>query len=178
MKTCEYCKKPFKISEVIDGKRRILSSRKFCLLCSPFGTKDPRNPGDREKDKLGVRKCPVCSNTLALTAENFHPDKSHKLGFAFICRACKNRASNTRYAKQKQQLFEYKGAHCIKCGYSHTAALQFHHRDPNQKDFELSVICTLATKNKWEKIKEELDKCDVLCANCHAVLHWEQNQQN
>jgi hypothetical protein len=60
---------------------------------------------------------------------------------------------------------------CEKCGENHPAALQFHHRDPKQKDFVL-VQGAYGGHSK-ERILAEIAKCDVLCANCHFKLHWE-----
>ena len=58
---------------------------------------------------------------------------------------------------------------CITCGENHPAVLDFHHRDPNTKDFSISQA-----RYKTEKrIIEEMKKCDVLCSNCHRILHWE-----
>jgi formate-dependent nitrite reductase cytochrome c552 subunit len=45
--------------------------------------------------------------------------------------------------------------------------LEFHHRDPTQKDFSLGH----AKMTNFEKVKSELDKCDLLCANCHREEH-------
>lgn len=60
---------------------------------------------------------------------------------------------------------EYKGGKCSLCGYDKSyAALQFHHRNPKEKSFSISNPKT----RSWEKIKIELDKCDILCSNCHA----------
>ena len=42
----------------------------------------------------------------------------------------------------------------------------FHHRDPSQKDFSISK-----NAKSFEKCKQELDKCDLLCANCHRLRH-------
>ena len=58
---------------------------------------------------------------------------------------------------------------CVRCGETHPACLQFHHRDPKQKLLELS----LAIRKYWsmKRILEEIEKCDLLCANCHAKLH-------
>ena len=44
----------------------------------------------------------------------------------------------------------------------------FHHRDPATKKFGISMAGSIQA---WETIKEELDKCDLLCSNCHAELH-------
>lgn len=70
----------------------------------------------------------------------------------------------------KKQLIEYKGGSCIICGYNKSyRSLHFHHLNPDEKDFTLG--------HKWgklgfnEKIKKELDKCVLVCANCHGEIH-------
>ena len=71
--------------------------------------------------------------------------------------------------KKKLKAIEYKGGKCVQCGYSKSAAaLQFHHRDPSQKDFGIGGR---GENRSWEKTKLELDKCDLLCSNCHAEEH-------
>lgn len=67
---------------------------------------------------------------------------------------------------------EYMGGACSKCGYSKcVAALHFHHKDPSEKSFGISAsgLC-----RSWEKVKKELDKTIILCANCHAENHHEE----
>jgi len=64
---------------------------------------------------------------------------------------------------------EYKGGHCEICGYSKcNNALEFHHRDSSAKDFGISAK---GYTRSWEKVKAELDKCILLCANCHREIH-------
>ncbi|NIT60184.1 MAG: hypothetical protein GWN00_29450 [Aliifodinibius sp.] len=69
----------------------------------------------------------------------------------------------------KLKSIEYLGGKCERCGFDgHPAALQFHHRDPSKKIFRISN----AYKYNWEtKIVLELEKCELVCANCHAVEH-------
>lgn len=68
----------------------------------------------------------------------------------------------------KEKSVKYKGGKCIKCGYKKSIwSLNFHHRDPKEKDFGIGSYSILS----WEKIKIELDKCDLLCANCHGEEH-------
>lgn len=56
---------------------------------------------------------------------------------------------------------------CKECGYcKHPRALEFHHRDPVTKKFDIS---SGATVYGLKRVLEEVDKCDVLCANCHAI---------
>ena len=74
----------------------------------------------------------------------------------------------------KLKAIEYKGGACQKCGYNKCqAALQFHHLDPSKKDFQIS-----GKYLTWDKIKPELDKTILICANCHLELHDEQTQVN
>ena len=65
---------------------------------------------------------------------------------------------------------EYKGTKCSICGYDKCiAALDFHHKDMNEKEFNLS---SRNLKFDWNKSKEELDKCVVVCTNNHRELHY------
>ena len=79
----------------------------------------------------------------------------------------KNNLVKSHYRKMKEKAVEYKGGKCKFCGYKKCLrALQFHHINPSEKDF------TISGRNwKWEKIIGELDKCILLCANCHSELH-------
>ena len=72
---------------------------------------------------------------------------------------------------RKIKLVEIKGGECITCGYSKCiAALHFHHRDPKLKSFELG--CNTILNYSFETVIEEIDKCDLVCANCHAEIHY------
>ena len=76
--------------------------------------------------------------------------------------------------KNKERAIEYKGGECVKCGYKKcNSALEFHHTNPNKKDFGPSNNMNIA----WEKLKKELDKCILVCANCHREIHEELNWQ-
>lgn len=77
-----------------------------------------------------------------------------------------------RARRNRDWIWAYKETHPCKCGYAHPAALQFHHRDPSTKRFALSEA-VWKTKS-IENLQQEIDKCDILCANCHAVLHYEE----
>ncbi len=64
---------------------------------------------------------------------------------------------------------EYKGNKCVLCGYNKCPrALSFHHVNPKSKSFGLSVK---GLTRSWDKIKAELDKCVLICANCHMEVH-------
>lgn len=78
-------------------------------------------------------------------------------------------AVSRRRQKLREMAREYKGNKCAVCGYKKCpSALEFHHRDPKKKDFGLSVK---GLTRSWDKIKEEIDKCTLICANCHREIH-------
>lgn len=78
-----------------------------------------------------------------------------------------------RRLARKIKAIEYKGGSCIRCGYNKCLwALEFHHRKPKEKEFGLAMDNIL----NWNKIKNELDKCDLLCANCHREIEYEAAQ--
>lgn len=70
--------------------------------------------------------------------------------------------------KNKERAIEYKGGKCQICGYCKcNNALEFHHINPLNKEFHISK-----NMNKsWKKIKNEIDKCLLVCANCHREIH-------
>ena len=84
------------------------------------------------------------------------------------CNSCNT--NNGKRSTLKLKMLEYKGGFCQRCGYSLCVrALGFHHRIAGSKEFTLSAA---STRNMaWGKIKRELDKCDLLCANCHHEVH-------
>lgn len=70
--------------------------------------------------------------------------------------------------RKKQKAIDYKGGRCQICSYNKcNQALEFHHLDPTKKDFSISE------KMSWgfDRIKPELDKCLLVCRNCHAEIH-------
>ena len=86
------------------------------------------------------------------------------------CSKCASEAVQKRRDKVKVMSIEYKGNKCSVCGYNKCiGALEFHHLDPNEKEFG---IAAKGYTRSWEKVKEELDKCVLVCANCHRELHY------
>ena len=82
------------------------------------------------------------------------------------CNSCITGAFRKRL---KRRLVDYKGGKCERCGYDKCfAALDFHHLVPGEKDFSLSRGSSLS----FDKLKLEVDKCILLCANCHREEHY------
>ena len=85
------------------------------------------------------------------------------------CKKCLVDAVMRRRRKVKVMAVEYKGGKCERCGYNRCVdALDFHHRDPLQKDFAIGAKGHCWS---WEKVKRELDKCELVCSNCHREIH-------
>jgi len=77
-----------------------------------------------------------------------------------------------RRQKLKEKGVEYLGGKCMKCGYDKCiAVLEFHYRNPEDKEFGISRYQNLS----WMRIMVELDKCDLLCSNCHKEKHYEEH---
>jgi hypothetical protein len=86
----------------------------------------------------------------------------------FRCRRCRVEYVTAKRQRLKRRLIEHLGGKCQRCGYSKcAAALHFHHRE--DKD---SLVSRLAASYNSKRVWEEVEKCDLLCANCHAEVHW------
>ena len=86
----------------------------------------------------------------------------------YRCLRCRSEAVARRRRKLKTILVPEAGGRCILCGYDrYVGALQFHHRDDEAKEFELSAR---GVTRSLEAVRREAAKCVLLCANCHAEV--------
>lgn len=77
----------------------------------------------------------------------------------------KQRVSD-RHKGLRKKLYEYFATHpCEHCGFTNPFALHFHHK--SEKFMNISQM--VQRGHAWERIQTEIDKCQVLCANCHAI---------
>ena len=153
MPICLSCNSEFKTIVLIEGKKRNLCNRKYCLECSPFGQHNTRPVGYSKIE--GKRICVRCNREY---------DSKQGESLCSACRVTQNRQ------KTKERCIDYKGGSCIFCGYDKCKrALEFHHLDPNEKDFGISNSSGL--NRSWDKLQIELDKCVLVCSNCHAEIH-------
>lgn len=84
-------------------------------------------------------------------------------------RAYLAQATNKRRRRLKKLMVDYKGGKCQFCGYSkYIGALDFHHVNPATKDFGLSMD---QIYRSWKVTINEIDKCVIVCANCHREIH-------
>lgn len=90
------------------------------------------------------------------------------------CRKCRGGNQSGRFREYKRRAVEYKGGECEMCGYKRClGSLDFHHRDPKQKDPRWRRMRSWT----FERIKKELDKCMLVCKNCHGEIHYGDETQ-
>jgi hypothetical protein len=120
------------------------------------------------ENDIEYKICPKCQQKKELIKEFYI--KENKCAHSW-CKSCSNQNTIATQQKLKKQSVQYKGGKCVKCGYNkYDGALDFHHLDPSKKDFSISrrKNCSLET------LKTELDKCILICRNCHAELHFDE----
>jgi len=133
---CKKCGEGIPHFTMIDGKKRWLKGRVYCISCSPFG------------------KRLFCGR----------PGKSLSIE---DLRNRKSRYSKRKRIELKIWAVRYLGGKCERCDYDRNyAALTFHHRDAREKEMRFG-----AQIMAWSRMKRELDKCEILCENCHRELH-------
>lgn len=165
---CEYCKQEFKIRTC--WVRGHSNKRRFCSLsCSMTSQREyyarVRSEGKR-CSRCGEIKPITAFSVAAVGKKSPRPNKIYQ-----YCIECKRRYRQLYHNKLKIRALIYCGGKCVRCGLlagtdAHPVAFDFHHRDPQNKEFTLSK-CGYS----WSKIKDELDKCDLLCAICHRTEH-------
>ena len=126
-------------------------------------------------------RCNKCGEEKSESEFNFNKSKDR---YEYHCKRCHSEylkahyQANKEYYKEKSRrraselrewLLEYKSQlKCVDCGEDHPACLEFHH--VGKKDLEIADTI----QNGWtkERILAEIERCDVLCSNCHKKRHW------
>ncbi len=118
-----------------------------------------------------MKKCKVCNvekpkdEFHKISGKRYKPDWDCRDSY---CKPCRREYQNERVRSVKKQAIEYLGGKCVDCGYvGHPCVFDFHHLDPQSKDFSFG-----STYRKFDRIVEELDKCVLLCSNCHRLRHY------
>jgi hypothetical protein len=122
----------------------------------------------------GMKKCSTCK--LVKLIDAFAINKTKKDGRSYYCKDCQKQKSKKHYAankldytlrnKRRKKLVMRKK--CILCPESSVCCLDFHHRNPSEKKGNMSF---LAQTHSWKMVLKEIEKCVILCANCHRKIH-------
>lgn len=90
------------------------------------------------------------------------------------CRTCQSKLNEQNRVQRRLEGISYLGGKCAYCGYDKCrAALEFHHLDPDEKD-----PVGLDPARSKKKFFEELDKCILLCSNCHREEHYKVGSES
>lgn len=132
------------------------------------------------RDQMKI--CSRCKVSKPLT--DFYKSGRMKDGVQSSCKECmaesykRNRAENVdhykavaaaRYEQNLIRLNEWKSLQkCKCCNEADACCLDLHHLDPNEKDVNISDVVRYWS---WDRLMSELDKCIVVCANCHRKIH-------
>jgi hypothetical protein len=159
MPQCLRCNEYFPNRLKIDGMWKMLSKRKYCLSCSPYKQHNTRPIGETRVERVPYGDTAICT----ICKREYTRSKTNK---------CLNKCNSCRVNGQrfelKRKLVDYKGGKCVACGYAKCEqVLTFHHLDPSTKEFTIGGSHTLS----FSRLQAEVDKCVLLCMNCHAELH-------
>ena len=135
---------------------------------------------------MQIKKCSVCG--LELSIENFSSKLKSKDGLQGFCKECHSKYRRKHYLENRQKYIDkankqrakklewfknLKGTFkCNRCGENHPACLHFHHKDSSIKDGCISRFADSASK---KRLLVEIEKCEVLCANCHSKEHFSKS---
>jgi len=128
--------------------------KKICCCCKEQKNIDEYSWRDKNKN-LKAKECKTCHSKIR---KNYYENNKKK--------------EIQRTSLRKQDMKEWyqnlkKELCCNRCPENHPSCLEFHHKDPSIKDFSLGH----AKMYSFEKVKSELDKCILVCANCHREIH-------
>lgn len=140
-----------------------------------FGLKSQKIKGSLRNSKGHVdpikannthKKCSKCKNLFEFNKSNFYITSTGKVYSR--CIRCADEGAIFRQRARKSECLNYLGGKCAVCNYNkYQGALEFHHIDPSKKSFAIGTLKTYS----MEVLKPELDKCVILCSNCHKELH-------
>jgi hypothetical protein len=121
-----------------------------------------------EKIDKNNQYCDICN--IKLNDNNAYiRNEKNRCCYHNYCKKCFSKDNFLKKLNFKKKALEYKNSCCEFCGYDKDiTALDFHHLDPSQKEISPSNL----HYKSWDYAKQELDKCIVLCSNCHREEHF------
>lgn len=135
---------------------------------------------------MKTKMCSKCEKEKEF--KEFAIDKKKKDGHHSSCKTCHREVLKQHYQNNKEYYAkrrkinraktikwfkEYKATlKCERCGENHPVTLDFHHKDPALKVYQISKISNVSIS----LLKKEITKCIILCANCHRKLHYEKEK--
>ena len=158
-------------------KQKIEIETKECKKCQ---RNKPLDQFYRHKTRGYQYSCKKCSNASRWKNGRFR-DNDHKREVLASNRASYRRNQDTYSKRVKARRLERKAKAiavlgepiCGHCHHEfHPVALDFHHRNPQEKLFNITSALGEQSKYSWEVIVAEIQKCDLICACCHRIVHY------
>lgn len=124
---------------------------------------------------METKICSKCGKELPIDQFNWR-DKSKGTRRA-DCKICHSSYMKQKYQEKKNIVQELKSqCKCAKCGEDRGYVLEYHHINPEEKE---NTIARLTSNNyTLDKVYDEIQKCIVLCANCHREFHYLNSKNN
>lgn len=122
---------------------------------------------------MDTKICTKCGKELPI--EDFNWRNKNKGTRRSECKYCHTAYMRAKYKAKKEEIQDLKiGLKCAKCGYNKCgAALEFHHVNPEEKS---NTVARMTSNNyELDKVYKEIEKCVVLCSNCHHEFHFLNN---
>jgi hypothetical protein len=135
---------------------------------------------------MKTKYCSRCGRTLLLS--DFNKNITKPDGLSNVCRDCNKSNLKQHYLAHKRHYYlknlrrrhllkewldeQKRNLYCRQCKESEVCCLVFHHKDSSKKEYNISKMINRLMSVK--KIKEEMEKCEVLCFNCHAKIHFKR----
>lgn len=123
-----------------------------------------------QEQNLYQKYCPNCKKNKELSSFYFSNGK-----YSPRCKECTKQLEKEKYKQIHAEIEKYKSfCKCAKCGDTRSYVLDFHHINPEEKDYTVSDN----SHAKLNTLMKEIKKCIPLCANCHREFHYLERQQN
>lgn len=173
VKVCKQCGQTKAHGWVRDDRKRNGGCPKaICRECTAMQWRERRRHPTEKKPDL-VKLCKTCGTE---SPHDWLKDCRNAEGgyYRAECRVCHNARAVMNYDELKRAAIAYKGGKCSHCGLRHDcpAVYDFHHRDFREKEYRFGDLCKCKRIAQFSDLTPELDKCDLLCAICHRVLHY------
>jgi hypothetical protein len=163
-----------KVAELVGCSDTAVRDRRNKLNIEPFhpikwGT--PQQEEDKELFVKGQRRCSNCWTIKPIDLFNKATGDNGRDGFNRWCKDCKGEYQRNHQAEKIKHWRKEAGCKCHACGFDkYQCSLEFHHVNGDKEgDDPARTIRGNLIDNL--KVREELDKCVLLCANCHTAIH-------
>ena len=159
MQTCRRCGKELPATAFYKDPRRDGGLRSVCKSCWAERKKEYRATHKEEISESGKRYYRANKDKINQRIQKWRKDNHQKLMEQQRIRRDMGRETLSQLKKP-----------CVKCGEARPWVIHFHHIDPTVKAFEIDQEAVIYRKE--DCLKEEIEKCACLCANCHTEFHY------